>query len=61
MEIKCDKEYGNCYIDNTPKAKSKLTVGEKRNIVIFLDTKFNKIQKKMWKFLLNINIEDINK
>lgn len=46
-------------ITQPPKAKSRLKICKERNIVIELDTKFNKLQKKMWKFLLNINIEDV--
>lgn len=46
-------------ITQPPKAKSRLKIGKERGIMIELDTKFNKLQKKMWKFLLNINIEDV--
>lgn len=39
--------------------KSKLIIGKERTIEIYTEQKFNKLQKKMWKFLLGINIEDI--
>ena len=44
---------------NIPKAKSILKVGKERAIRIEVDTKFNKLQKKLWKILLNIEIEDV--
>lgn len=46
-------------IKQIPKAKSKLILGKERTVVVEVDIKFNKLQKKMWKFLLNINIGDI--
>lgn len=46
-------------IKQIPKAQSRLMIGKERSIVVEVDIKFNKLQKKMWKFLLNINIEDI--
>lgn len=64
MQIKYEEDiikqnkYG-FYIDNKPKAKSRLTIGKEKNFILMIDTKFNKLQKKMWKFLLNINIEDV--
>lgn len=39
--------------------KSKLIIGKERTLEIYTEQKFNKLQKKMWKFLLGINIEDI--
>lgn len=39
--------------------KSKLIIGKERTIEIYTEQKFNKLQKKMWKFLLGINIENI--
>lgn len=48
------------YIDNIPKSKSILKIGNERNIKIELDVKFNKLQKFMWKHLLNIEIENLN-
>ena len=42
-----------------PEPKSFLKVGNERNVIIGVDTKFNKLQKFMWKFLLNIKIEDV--
>ena len=44
---------------NLLKSKSCLIIGEKQGTKIFVDTKFNKFQKFMWKFLLNIKIEDV--
>ncbi len=42
-----------------PKAKSILKIGKERSVIVELDTKFNKLQKAMWKFLFNIDIENI--
>ena len=42
---------------NLPKPKSKIMIGS--NTVIFNDRHFNWLQKKMWKILLGIKIEDI--
>ena len=42
-----------------PKPKSSLTIGNEMITKIYVDTKFNKLQKFMWKFLLNIKIEDV--
>lgn len=39
--------------------KSKLIIGKERTMEIYTEQKFNKLQKKMWKFLLGIEIEDI--
>ena len=44
---------------NLLKSKSRLIIGEKQITQVFVDTKFNKLQKFMWKFLLNIKIEDV--
>ena len=45
---------------NLLKSKSSLTIGKYQRAQIYVDTKFNKLQKFMWKFLLNIKIEDVN-
>ena len=42
-----------------PEPKSFLKIGYKRNVLIGVDKKFNKLQKFMWKFLLNIKIVDV--
>ena len=42
---------------NIPKPKSKIMIGS--NTIIFNDRHFNWLQKKMWKILLGIKIEDI--
>ena len=39
--------------------KSKIIIGKESQIIIYTEQKFNKLQKKMWKFLLGIEIEDI--
>lgn len=54
-----DKEEIENNIVKIPKAKSKLTIGKERSIIIETDIKFNKLQKKMWKKLLNIEVKDI--
>lgn len=41
------------------KPKSKLIIGKESRLVVYTEQKFNKLQKKMWKFLLGIKIEDI--
>lgn len=43
-----------------PKAKSRLKIGKERFIIIELDTRFNKLQRKIWKYLLNIDIENLD-
>ena len=47
------------HIYNIPKAQSRLKIGNERNIIIELDTKFNKLQKFMWKKIFNIEVEDV--
>lgn len=47
------------HIYNIPKSQSRLRVGNERNIIIELDTRFNKLQKFMWKKFFNIEVEDI--
>ena len=46
-------------IEQRPKPKSKMFFGNNINFVIYTDKKFNKLQKKMWKILLGIEIEDL--
>lgn len=45
-------------INNIPIAQTRLKIGNERNIIIELDTKFNKLQKFMWKKFFNIEVED---
>lgn len=53
-------EQFTCKPINIPKPKSRLKIGNERNIIIESDVKFNKLQRKMWKYLLNIDIENLN-
>lgn len=46
-------------IKQAPKTKSILKVGKEKSIIVELDIKFNKLQKRMWKFLLNVDVEDV--
>lgn len=46
-------------IKQRPKPKSKMFFGNNINFVIYTDKKFNKLQKKMWKILLGIEVEDL--
>lgn len=46
-------------IEQKPKPKSKMTCGNNINICLYIDKKFNKLQKIMWKILLGIEIKDI--
>lgn len=41
------------------KAKSILKIGKEKALIIETDATFNKLQKRMWKFLLNIDIVDV--
>lgn len=53
-----DKELNEYTLSvNLPKPKSKIMIGS--NTVIFNDRHFNWLQKKMWKILLGIKIEDV--
>ena len=58
VTINTDIDYGTSTFkkDNL---KSKIVIGKEQQIIIYTEQKFNKLQKKMWKFLLGINIEDI--
>lgn len=52
-----DKELNEHILSvNLPKPKSKIMIGS--NTIIFNDRHFNWFQKKMWKILLGIKIED---
>ena len=42
---------------NLPKPKSKIMIGS--NTIVFNDRHFNWLQKKMWRLLLGIKIEDV--
>lgn len=53
-----DKELNEYTLSvNLPSPKSKIMIGS--NTVIFNDRHFNWLQKKMWKILLGIKIEDV--
>lgn len=55
---KFDKELNEYTLSvNLPKPKSKIMIGS--NTVIFNDRHFNWLQKKMWRLLLGIKIEDV--
>ena len=58
IKVEFDKEL-NTYISsaNLPKPNSKITIGN--NITVFNEKHFNWFQKKMWKILLGIKIEDV--
>lgn len=58
IKINTDMDYGTISLKRN-NLKSKLIIGKEQQIVIYTEQKFNKLQKKMWKFLLGINIEDI--
>jgi hypothetical protein len=66
IETTVELNIENYKINTSNKGKSTIIIGKKQNIEdggneikIEIPTKFNKFQKKMWKFLLNIDIEDI--
>lgn len=52
-----DQGIGTFYIPKINNG-SKLTIGKDRIIDIKIDQHFNWLQKKMWKFLLGIKVED---
>ena len=58
ITINTDIDYGTISLkkDNL---KSKIIIGKEHQIVVYTEQKFNKLQKKMWKFLLGIEIEDV--
>lgn len=41
------------------KTVTRLKVGQEKSIIVELDTKFNKLQKFMWKKFFNIEVEDV--
>ena len=61
IEISNDIDYGT--ISLRKRGKSIIKIGNARlggtDIKIEVSTKFNWLQKKIWKYLLNIDIEDI--
>lgn len=61
IEIATDINYGT--ISLRKRGKSIIKIGDARlggiDVKIEVSTKFNWLQKKLWKYLLNIDIEDI--
>lgn len=61
IETSTDIDYGT--ISLRKRGKSIIKIGNKRlggiDVKIEVSTKFNWLQKKLWKCLLNIEIEDI--
>lgn len=61
IETSNDIDYGT--ISLRKRGKSIIKIGNKRlggiDVKIEVSTKFNWLQKKLWKYLLNIEIEDI--
>lgn len=61
IEISTDIDYGK--ISLRKRGKSIIKIGNERlggiDVKIEVSTKFNCLQKKLWKYLLNIEIEDI--
>ena len=61
IEIVTDIDYGR--ISLRKRGKSIIKIGNMKlggtDIKIEVSTKFNWLQKKIWKYLLNIEIEDI--
>lgn len=61
IEIVTDIDYGT--ISLRKRGKSIIKIGNERlggiDVEIEVSTKFNWLQKKLWKYLLNIEIEDI--
>ena len=62
IEIVTDINYET--ISLRKRGKSIIKIGNKElggtDVKIEVSTKFNWLQKKLWKYLLNIEIEDIN-
>lgn len=48
----------NNFYENKKEYKSILKIGDDNYIKIYNTSKFNKLQKKLWKWLFNITIED---
>lgn len=63
IEVSTDIDYGT--ISLRKRGKSIIKIGNMKfggtDIKIEVSTKFNWLQKKIWKYLLNIDIEDIKK
>lgn len=63
IEMSTDIDYGT--ISLRKRGKSIIKIGNMQfggtDIKIEVSTKFNWLQKKLWKYLLNIDIEDIKK
>lgn len=61
IEMSTDIDYGT--ISLKKRGKSIIKTGNERlggiDVKIEVSTKFNWLQKKLWKYLLNIEIEDI--
>ena len=61
IEISSNIDYGT--ISLRKRGKSIIKIGNARlggmDVKIEVSTKFNWLQKKLWKYLLNIEIEDI--
>lgn len=61
IEMSTDIDYGT--ISLRKRGKSIIKIGNARlggtDVKIEVSTKFNWLQKKIWKYLLNIDIEDI--
>lgn len=61
IETSTDIDYGT--ISLRKRGKSIIKIGNARlggiDVKIEVSTKFNWLQKKIWKYLLNIDIEDI--
>ena len=61
IEIATDIDYGT--ISLRKRGKSIIKIGNARlggtDVKIEVSTKFNWLQKKLWKYLLNIEIDDI--
>ena len=58
IKIYTDIDYGTIHLKKDNQ-KSKLIIGKEQQIVVYTEQKFNNLQKKMWKFLLGIKIEDV--
>ena len=61
IEISIDRDYGTMSLKK--RGKSIIKIGNEKlggiDVKIEVSTKFNWLQKKLWKYLLNIEIEDI--
>lgn len=61
IEISTDINYGTTHLRK--QGKSIIKIGNEKlggtDVKIEVSTKFNWLQKKIWKYLLNIEIEDI--